>query len=167
VTEDELSALEALCSKATAGPWVWTYEGELLSASTDRQVIEAGCDCGSDIGSGSGSLECGGADSSFIVAARTALPALLADQRRLIEALRQITKVTQNSRAWLIADNALHAALSPPDGSTAAGQASGSAHSDALPPPPWKRRFTARARYKVKRFTPPIFTKEQNDGEGQ
>lgn len=75
LTDAELDALERLCSEATPGPW---YQ----NAATNKEVI-----CDSEflvICRTPGSLYQKAADhnAALIAAARTALPALLAEVRR-------------------------------------------------------------------------------------
>lgn len=74
MTEEELERLEELCSRATPGPWKVRQEfGRSLTPYGDVFML-----CAADLGE-EASLN----NAAFIVAARTALPALLAEVRRL------------------------------------------------------------------------------------
>lgn len=82
MTDDELNRLQALCDAATPGPWwvsddglndVWNGEEEFA-----ENLIAPGC-----VRHGEAPSERIRADQDFIAAARTALPELIAEVRRL------------------------------------------------------------------------------------
>lgn len=86
MTNEELDALQALCDGATAGPWGVTGAfNQLVDSapdSDDPRTITA------EVWKRNAMrepTEQGKADLSFIAASRTALPALIAEVRRLTE----------------------------------------------------------------------------------
>lgn len=81
MTESELSALQALCDAATPGEWVRNETWGLVDAGCIVETATARGDPRLRIATLSGAgIE---ADAAFIAAARTALPALIAEVRRL------------------------------------------------------------------------------------
>lgn len=90
MTEAELQDLERLTDAATNGPWVhvdngdqyqeiWNYCGE-QECEADTEAEWCACECISQ------GIDSGAADAAFIAAARDAVPALVAEVRRLKEA---------------------------------------------------------------------------------
>jgi len=91
MTQEELDAIKARCEAATAGPWHWsgdypsdapcphgtdwTDHGPDLTSSTDPVITSSGYDASS--------LDVSDADAEFIAAARSDVPALLAEIERL------------------------------------------------------------------------------------
>jgi hypothetical protein len=119
MTTLDLDALEALCNAATPGAWVRSSLGfQVLTRNAERSVCELNAteSVGSQI-----------ATADFIAASRAALPALIAEVRRLRAGLKRIVDYNydeyeqwatkQRSKDndvsefdWLvsIADNTLH-----------------------------------------------------------
>ena len=76
ITPEELERLDALAEAATPGPWrVRLYNGELQVVDSDNDVIVTGED---------------GLELDLIAAAITALPALVAEVRRLREGIEAL-----------------------------------------------------------------------------
>lgn len=76
MSEDELKAIEARADAATPGPWRWLNPRMIYSENTE--VL-----CAWAIHADDSDIDCDGADRAFIVAARTDIPALVAEVRRL------------------------------------------------------------------------------------
>lgn len=80
MTNEELDALQALCDGATPGPWRTEDVGE---PPKRRWVVDAKYRCVA--GGTAGGIGPRAFDADFIAAARTALPALIAEVRRLTD----------------------------------------------------------------------------------
>lgn len=78
MTTKELDRLQALCDRATAGPWHTEDVGE---PPKRRWVVDAQYRCVA--GGTAGGIGPRAFDADFIAAARTALPALISEVRRL------------------------------------------------------------------------------------
>ena len=78
MTPQELDALQALCDGATAGPWINSGDILFYHTAPDRSSVLLG----DGEGGGAYAATC---DLDFIAAARTALPQLIAEVRRLQE----------------------------------------------------------------------------------
>jgi hypothetical protein len=76
ITDEKLDALQALCDAANEAPWIW--DRGLLMSVPSEQIVAHGDHGDPDVIC----VEIGDADADFISAARTALPALLAEVRR-------------------------------------------------------------------------------------
>ena len=91
MTEERLAALEVLCQAATEGPWNAAPEINYDIYSLDHGWVAQTDD---------------DANSDFIAEARTALPELLAEVRRLRECLEVLAQATKlgaehhNSHLW-------------------------------------------------------------------
>lgn len=82
MTEEELAALEALTEAATAGPWEWNdHDLHAVSVANDDPWDPASGQ--KIIVTDSGAYPPEKDDAAFIAAARTAVPALIAEVRRL------------------------------------------------------------------------------------
>jgi hypothetical protein len=75
MTNDELDTLDALAAAATPGPWEMGT-GKAYNVLTLTEVLAEGLES---------------ADAAFIAAARDAVPALVAEVRRLREVTRPVT----------------------------------------------------------------------------
>ncbi len=97
ISEEQLNTWQALCEAATPGPWFWDdgdpkqvllsgYDGEELPGFP---MLHVNCGILTLIGYDDEALadEMREPDKAFIAAARVALPALLAEVRRLRAAL--------------------------------------------------------------------------------
>lgn len=93
MTNDELNRLEALANAATPGPW--------------RHQTAANADAPDD----HGAVKAGGAlliddapdvDCAFVCAARDAVPALVAEVRRLRAALKKIAADEMGGDEWYV-----------------------------------------------------------------
>ena len=73
ITDAELREWEALCQKATKGPWELEDSDGIHAIPTDRMIVSYAEDCAF--------IE--EADARFCAAARTAMPKLIAEVRRL------------------------------------------------------------------------------------
>lgn len=82
MTEEELARLEELASKATPGPWEWVAGSDALHATTVPHEWHED-ETAKIIVTDSHVYPPHGADAAFIAAAREAVPALLAEVRRL------------------------------------------------------------------------------------
>lgn len=78
MTTKELDALQALCDGATAGPW---HTEDIGEPPKRRWVVDARHRCVA--GGTAGGLGPRAFDADFIAAARTAMPTLIAEVRRL------------------------------------------------------------------------------------
>jgi hypothetical protein len=74
MTTEELAAIEARANAATAGPWRGTKDEGVQADAT--AVFETGCECCTP-------SRLSEADALFIAHARTDIPALVAEVRRL------------------------------------------------------------------------------------
>ncbi len=86
----DLDALDALCAAATSGPW--EVCGQSIDGPDYKEVIRKGpVDCMAYCYGGSSTIEGDNlaADMAFCAAARTALPALIAEVRRLRKQLQE------------------------------------------------------------------------------
>lgn len=90
--EERIAQLEALCQAASEGPWSWIEpdRGELWSIEPD--ICKFGIEANYYPVAGEAPTE---DDARFITEARTALPELLAEVRRLRE---------EKSRLWAFVD---------------------------------------------------------------
>jgi hypothetical protein len=99
VTPEELAAIKARAEAASPGPWRFTdYEGEPYIAGpgvpTDNYVCDFGWHYDGDVPPG---------NPAFIAAARTDVPALVAEVERLREALRTIGEdIVSDTDDWMI-----------------------------------------------------------------
>ncbi len=84
MTSDELNALDALCAAATPGPWSSASQRE-DGATFDWYWVEAPTN--GNVTSDHLDMD----DATFIAAARTALPALIAEVRRLRDMVADLT----------------------------------------------------------------------------
>lgn len=86
MTEDELAALEVLTEAATPGPWEWLdYDLHAVSVANDDPWDPAPGQ--KIIVTDGGAYPPENADATFIAATRTAVPALIAELRRLREVI--------------------------------------------------------------------------------
>lgn len=76
-----LAELQALCDQATPGPWYWSDEWDEVRAGCDTIIGAAPC------GYENSRVLTSSEDLAFIIAARTAVPDLLARVRQLEAAL--------------------------------------------------------------------------------
>lgn len=91
MTDEELAELERLCAAATPGPWYWNAEDEEMHTTVavreewppgewyDRTIVLDGVWWNT----GDAGVRASESDIAFIAAARTALPRLIAEVRRL------------------------------------------------------------------------------------
>ena len=109
MTDDELKALEALAEKATTGPWSerWLY-GALrhINRNVDRDCFIDDADLPD------GARWPGKEDAAFISACRTAVPALIAEVRRLQAREARATEIMQIIRT----EETVDIDVSTPDG---------------------------------------------------
>ena len=89
-TPEQIAEWERLAAEATAGPWVCGTDGAIYSAE-HKLITET-----DDHGDGWMFPP----DATFISAARTAVPALVAEVRRLREALEQIERYPTIAPLW-------------------------------------------------------------------
>lgn len=108
MTDEEMSAIEQRCQRATPGPWhVWptVYDGSqgwAISHDADGEPAIGAAPCSLE------QLATTAADSEFIAAARNDVPALLAEVRRLRECLaRANSTMEQTERGLYLKINAL------------------------------------------------------------
>lgn len=104
ITDEQLAEWERLATAATPGPWRWWTSNSFRRLSSDADMKDGGVLCAvvqhSD---GHPDVFCSEADRAFIAAARTAVPALIEELRRLREAQTLYTEpawLTQ-ARAWV------------------------------------------------------------------
>ena len=93
ITDEELARLEALTRAATPGPWV-TDADEPIAAETHAEVCFE-----DDYGSHTIATEMSCDDARFLMAARDAVPALVAEVRRLAADL----DLSERARATMLA----------------------------------------------------------------
>lgn len=92
----DLDALRELCAAATEGPWTWSGVYLEGGPSGYRDVISPGdVKCGSYCQGGTSVVEIASADADFIAAARSAVPALIAEVERL-------TQQRDSAREWAV-----------------------------------------------------------------
>jgi hypothetical protein len=106
MTDEELAGIEARANAATSGPWVWKVRGEngpLCMHSGDAIVFDDGTAWG-EYGS---PMHNEAADATFIAHARTDVPALVAEVRRLRDALLDVLDGYDATRKNEIARRAL------------------------------------------------------------
>jgi hypothetical protein len=97
MTEQELSALEGLCKMATPRPWYVTVTGEgkpCVSHAYEKDyhglpVVVEGMIISQD-----------GANLEFIAVARTAVPALIAEVRRLRGEMEKARRLRERLLGW-------------------------------------------------------------------
>lgn len=82
MTEERLKALETLCKQATDGPWYWVELYGCGEGSIEPHICKFGVQA---------------SDADFICEARTALPELLIEVRRLHKHIRQLDDLAQFS----------------------------------------------------------------------
>lgn len=96
MTDDELAAIERLCNSATPGPWKYTdFRGDDIRLDMVSQDGDGGADAfdhasdWTDLLTGENRY----ADAALMAYARTDVPALIAEVRRLRELLSQARQV--------------------------------------------------------------------------
>lgn len=85
MTPEQLDAIEARANAATPGPWRVWYSSTTIAAieAADRWIVE---------GSDGHAIYIASADAAFIGAARTDVPALVAEVRRLQTWIEELTR---------------------------------------------------------------------------
>ncbi len=104
VSDEEAAEWERLAAGATEGPWVVDQDGSIGAPMAGLVCGEAGhprpdcSECGTRVCHTS--VMPGEPDAAFIAAARTAVPRLLADRERLMDALADEAKVAEVGKAF-------------------------------------------------------------------
>lgn len=103
MTEQELAAVQARADAASAGPWTWTYEeeGDLVSPGPFACACEFS-DHGRQpiITTDMGAYGPCTSDRAFIASARTDVPALVAEVRRLRALVESAFEEGRQAGAW-------------------------------------------------------------------
>lgn len=127
ITDEQLAEWEAKANSATDGPWEWRNSDDLrtLAGREEYQYGAAVLVLGTTI-DGAAELDMSDDDREFLVSARTAVPALVAEVRRhrsritqLIREREALREVADASRVAL--DKIADGACRPPRGSYGSG----------------------------------------------
>ncbi len=86
ITDDQIATDEALCNAATPGPWTASSHGTMADGSDNPEWFAAGF--------GGMATHLSQATAAFIARARTALPAYIAEVKRLAAALTESERVS-------------------------------------------------------------------------
>ncbi len=103
MTDEELDAIEARANVATPGPWAWDQHGDLRSTTAtdpDWWDSETTAPFVTVIVTDTGAYPPRGATAEFIAAARTDVPTLVAEVRRLRALLKMSDATGQLARGW-------------------------------------------------------------------
>ncbi len=90
-TEEQINEILAVCGKATPGPWYGLQDaGVFTNPEHEKPIFETGCGCCT-------SADLKTEDADFIALARTALPQLAEDYRKLLAVAEAAEKAVANA----------------------------------------------------------------------
>ncbi len=132
MTDEQLAEIQSLLENTTPGPWAVSYLRHVISI--EPEIVEEGLQAVADCDSP--------ADAEFIAAACTALPALLAEVRRLVAVAKSAAARAEADRVTLRAqrDRWKNEAYAATARAEAAEAERDELRADALACVPWMRQ---------------------------